>query len=405
VQIAAVAFVVSGLPLLLKHRQKLISLWPIRLLAGFVALNWLSVFWALSNTRVVVLSGYMTFLLILVACITALFIDRKITQKDITNPLILGTIIGAGFGWLQYIGVTSGVGPEFTLIREAYSAELFGFARIQAFSLEPQFYANSLIAAITYLAWLILFGKYNTYHFWLLAWFVATLLMTVSRGGTLGLIMSVGFMVVFLIIKKPKDLWSRIGKLTLTFVLALIMSLTAVYVSATIHPKHDGIRSIEIFVDQMSHGIIDIRLANGGEGVEGLVEASTSGRLYMVERALEITAMSPQNYLIGVGSGSFGPAFQANFKGKISNHVTNNQYAEVLVELGLIGLGLFLAFVISFGKTIWQKTDRYKLLFMGIWLAYLVQYMFFSLQTNVLHIWLFVGVALGVSVLNNKAKP
>ncbi len=405
VQISAILFVFASIPSVFKYSSKLYALLPLKLLSAFVLFNWFSIIWSADATRTVVLSAYWTFLLALVISVTALFLSKKIKQKDITNPLIAGAAIGAFFGWAQYKGVAYGVGEEFTLIKHAYNAELFGFARIQAFALEPQFYASSLIAPIAYLSWRVLFSKYRNYHLVLLAWFFATFLLTVSRGGTLGLIAALGFMIFWFFKSGQKEQRQKLTNLVGVLVIGLIMSLTAVYVSGSMRPKHTGLGSVEIFVDQISHGVIDIKLANGGRGVDGLVKASTDGRFYMVNRALDIVAQAPQNYVIGIGAGSFGPVFQDTFAGvKLNNNVINNQYVEFFTELGIIGLALFLAFVTSFYKQVWQRTKSYNYLFVAILLAYLVQYLFFSLQTNVLHIWLFIGIALGVSINKKRAK-
>jgi len=403
VQIAALLFVLTSLPSIFNNLQKLVKILPLKIFLIFIMFNWLSIFWSASVTRTIILSGYWSFLFVLVLAIICLFYDKKLARRDITNPLMIGAVAGVAFGWFQFKGVMFGLDDSITLAREAYTAELFGFARIQAFALEPQFYASSLIAPIAYLCWRVLCDKYRNYHLFLLAWLFAAFLLTVSRGGTLGLIAALILLVVFFLRHHSADRLKKLAQLGGVLFAGLAVALISVYVSAVIHPKHDGLASLEIFVDQMSHGVIDIRLANDGKGIDGLVEASTTGRYYMVERALEISSQSSQNYIIGIGAGSFGPVFQQTFGGKISNHVTNNQYVETFTELGIIKLGLFLVFVSSFGQTVWRKTRPYNVLFVGILLAYLVQYFFFSLQTNVIHIWLFVGVALGVAVIENKS--
>jgi O-antigen ligase len=399
VQISAAIFIALSLPSAFRRLAALSSELALRLFALFVVFNWLSILWSADATRTVVIAVYWAFLFLLVVSICALFGEQKIHRKEITNPLILGAVTGALFGWFQYLGVTFGLSDNITLIREAYTAELFGFPRIQAFALEPQFYANSLIAPIAYLSWKFLFDRYKTIHMILLAILVATFLLTVSRGGTLGLAATILVLAIWYVHtqKLATTALKRLLQLFGIFFAGFALSIAAVYMSASFQTKHTAFASVETFVDQMSHGIIDIRIANEGQGVDGLVEASTSGRLYMVERALEIVSMSQSNYIIGIGAGSFGPVFQSKFNGDISNHVTNNQYIEILTELGTIGLVLFLAFLASFAQTVRQRTKPYQVLLLAILLAYMIQYLFFSLQTNVLHIWLFVGVALGVA--------
>ena len=405
VQIAGALFVALSIPAIFDNFKKLKSMLAIDLLAAFVALNWLSILWSADATRTVILSVYWSFLLAIVVAVVALFIDKRPKQREITNPLLLGAAASAAFGWFQFMGIVAGVSESVVLIKHAYNADLFGFVRIQAFALEPQFYANALIAPIAYLCWRVLFTKYEKYHVALLIWFFATFLLTVSRGGTLGMILALSTMTYFLIKAHEKDFRDRLMNLVFYLLVGLSVSIVAVYVSGTLQPNHTGPESVEIFIDQMSHGVIDIKLADGGAGVDGLVEASTTGRFYMVERALDLTKQAPRNYVIGIGAGSFGPVFQATFKeAAINNHVINNQYVEFFVELGIIGLALFAAFVCGFFRQVWLAGKPYNYLLIAIMLAFLVQYFFFSLQTNVLQIWLFVGVALGLSIRKTKVK-
>lgn len=398
IQVAATLFIASMLPAIIRHYKDLINLRPLQLLGAFVAFNWFSMLWSADVTRTLVLVAFWTFLLALVVAVVALFKDQKIKQKDISNPLLIGAAIGAFLGCVQFIGVSAGLDQGVTLIKQAYNAELFGFPRIQAMALEPQFYANALIAPMLYLCWRLLFTKYQTYHLLLLGWLFATFLLTVSRGGTLGMVAALTLLTIGLFQAHSRDAWSKLGRLVAVLFSGLLVAIVAVYISGSFQANHSGAKSVEMFIDQMSHGVIDIKLANGGRGVDGLVEASTTGRFFMVEKALEISAQSGTNYIIGIGAGSFGPVFQQSYEGtKINNHVINNQYVEFFTELGIIGLGLFMAFIVLFAQSIWRHTKRYKYLLAGILAAYLVQYFFFSLQTNVVHIWIFVGISLGLA--------
>lgn len=402
VQVAGALFIFSSAPSLVKNFDKLWQILPIKILTAFVFYNWASMIWSADGQRTVFLSAFWVFLLLLVCSIISLFLDRKIRQRDITNPMLLGATVACVFGWLQFVMEAHGVGPEFTQLHKNYMAELFGFARIQALALEPQFFASALLAPITYLSWRILNRPHRIYHLILLVGLFSTFLLTVSRGATLGLVAALVFIIIGYLYKNKKPKSKKLFKLAALYLAGLFIALFGVYFSAEMQPKHSGSASIEIFLDQISHGVINIKLANDGQGVDGLVESSTTGRLFMVERALEITGKSSGNYIFGVGAGSFGPVFQETFGGKISNHVTNNQYIEILVELGLIGLVLFLAFVLTVRNQLWKSQSQYRFMLLGLIAGFLVQYLFFSMQANVVHIWIVFGITMGVTLIKGK---
>lgn len=404
VQISAALFVAVSLPGIFQHTKKLSTVLALKLLAVFVAFSWLSILWSADAIRTIVLSAYMSFLFLLVLAVATIFLDTKIRRRDITNPLLIGGVVGASFAWFQFLGFFMGISDNVTLVREMYSADLFGFPRVHSLTLEPQFYASTLIAPITYLAWRILFKDYQNYHIALLALFLPTFALTVSRGGMIALFASFALLLFWCLKLYRKD--SLKGPLTVLAGVGVLMlsAFFMLYVFAAANSNSQFTTSFEKFVDQVSLGIIDIKLANDGQGLDGLVEGSTTGRLYMVERALEIIQLSPTNYIIGVGAGSFGPVFQSEFNSGLGNDIVNNHYIEILVELGIVGLGLFLAFFACLGQSIWRLPNRYNILFTSILVAYLIQYLFFSLQTNVTHVWLFVGVALGMCLSQSKTK-
>ncbi len=409
VQISAILFILFSIRGVLVNISRIQKLWTVRLLAIFVLYNWLTIFWSADAARTFVLAGYWTFLLAVVVSVVALFYDRKIARKDITNPLMIGAIVGVLFGTWQYLGSMNGVNSSFTLLRHAYNPELFGFPRIQAFALEPQFYANALLAPILYLGWRMLFTKWQKYHAVLLAWFFAVFLLTVSRGATLGFMAGSSILLLLFAFKEDhKNRLPTLFRYLAVLAVGLIGALGLIFASGEIQSeKYSGAKSVETFVDHMSHGVIDIRIAKGegGREVDGLVKASTSGRFYMVGKALDISSSEPHRYLIGVGTGSFGPVFAATYKNADRiNHVVNNQYIEFFTELGIIGLLAFMSFVAVLARSLWKKTGGYKYVFLAILVAYLVQFSFFSLQTNVAQTWLFVGIVIGVSAVHEEKK-
>ena len=122
----------------------------------------------------------------------------------------------------------------------------------------------------------------------------------------------------------------------------------------------------------------------------GYVAESTNIRLNFTKVALKTWANSPQNFIFGVGLGGAGVAMYSQDQSLGSTkEIVQNQFVEVLLELGIIGFGIVAAFFIQiflyFIATHRTQDHNLALIMMA---AYTVSLIFFSGLPNALHIYL-----------------
>ena len=120
----------------------------------------------------------------------------------------------------------------------------------------------------------------------------------------------------------------------------------------------------------------------------GYVETSTNERTSMLNLALQTWSKNWTTMLFGAGIGSSGRAIQQHtHKLATEAEITQNQYVEVLLENGLIGVVLCLMAMVVY----LYDTRRDKLAW-AILIAFALQWNFFSGLPNALHIYLVLAV-------------
>ena len=125
---------------------------------------------------------------------------------------------------------------------------------------------------------------------------------------------------------------------------------------------------------------------------DGYVEKSTNERTKMSDLAIETWLSNPFVVFFGVGSGASGTAI-LNSTHQIANssEIVQNEFLSILLELGFFGFVIWL--LIIFG--IFQKTRKEKYIW-SIFVAFLVQWNFFSGLPNALHIYLILAVIFAI---------
>jgi O-antigen ligase len=98
-----------------------------------------------------------------------------------------------------------------------------------------------------------------------------------------------------------------------------------------------------------------------------------------------------KNPLAGVGAGCYSPATTA-YSG-VYTGVAHNQVILVLVELGIVGLVLYLAFVYFVFRAAWSMPRREKLLWIGMLSVWFLESMAISSQVDKLA-WMLWALAL-----------
>ena len=162
---------------------------------------------------------------------------------------------------------------------------------------------------------------------------------------------------------------------------------------AEISPTNENFaQGIQRSVHQITLGKIDIREKVESEGdkstFSGYIEESTDIRLNLNEIAMG--AWGHNNIWTGVGIGGAGVAINEYDNQLSSREIIQNEYVNLLVELGIIGVVLFMIFTIYIIKS--MKNIKGGILLIPIIIAYLVTLCFFSGFPNVLHIYLLTPI-------------
>lgn len=310
-----------------------------------------------------------------------------------------GLLVGL-FGLFQFGGDVVGLPKSVTLLKEGYTSRVFGFPRIQAFSMEPLYLANYLLIPLSLLAAYFLAGfqfkaeKVKSLWERLIAnpYFIAALLvlllvnfiLTVSRGGYLGLAVAVLVFAVFYF--RRIFTWRNV---------LIVAVLGLVYWGVTFALSQSEARAGREFF-----GHVSLNDLYEGESVQG--------RLATFQGALNIYRRDP---ILGIGLGNYGPAvkYYPTYPPETGWDIVNNQYIELLAETGLFGLITFLSiFIVLIWRSILAirtaKDPFLQATTIGLLAALcgtLVQYNFFS-TLYIIHIWVLVGLLAGVQNLAIK---
>jgi len=353
----------------------------------------LSLTQALNFTRAIEVFIFIMFTISLSIMTVNMIPNIDLLRKTVLVLFISSFFVGI-FGIFQFGGDVIGLPQSITLLKEGYTSAIFGFPRIQAFSMEPLYYANYLLIPIS-LALAYFFGKVAIFEkkgrsgrksLWMLVGFLALLLvnfvLTVSRGGYLGLVATLAVFTIFYL--KKIFTWRN---------LAIIVVLILVYFGVNFALSKSQARAYQNFMSHIT--LKDVSLS----------DESTLGRLKSYDQALTIFK---KNLTWGVGIGNFGPAkwgypLQAPPTGW---DIVNNEYLEIAVETGIVGLLAFASIIIVLIvrslvalKIAHEPFLRATLIgLLAAFIGVLVQYNFFS-TLYIIHIWVLIGLIVGVQNL------
>jgi len=313
--------------------------------------------------------------------------------KKVVLVLLSSSAVVGLFGLFQFAGDVVGLPASVTLLKYGYDSRVFGFPRIQAFSMEPLYLANYLLIPLSLcLAYflehtnIIPFRGKNWWLLGLMAVLLIDFILTVSRGGYLGLIAT--FVILGIIyFKKIFNLRN----------LSILIVLVFVFGGVFFALQNSQPRAMNEFIKHVT-----LNDLNKGE--------STVGRLSTYNQALIIWS---KHKLLGTGLGNFGP-FILGFPAqalKTGWPIVNNEFLEILAETGLVGISAFcFIFVVLFYRT-WlalkvNKDPFLRATIIGLSAALigiLVQYNFFS-TLYIIHIWVLIGLMVGVQNLMLKSQ-
>jgi O-antigen ligase len=296
-------------------------------------------------------------------------------------------------GLYQFMGDMAGLPNSVTLLKTGYDKGTFGFARVQAASEEPLYFANYIfIPALISLILLLRDKVSEVFNRFFATLLIIVLLIDFVIALSRGAILAAGIIFVLILIFQAKKIF-RVKVLFSAFMIGALV-LTGAYLALV---KSEP-RAISEFVDQLT--------------VKKRDTESVVLRLTTSAQAIDMFKEKPA---FGVGPGNFGPASQGNPTTKpevIGWRVVNNVYLEVLAESGAVGFAAFLLMIlVVFIRSILAytrtKDDFLKALILSLTLAFmaiLIQYATFS-PIYVFHFWFLIGLIAAVSnVIFDKIK-
>lgn len=350
----------------------------------------LSLTQALNLDRAYEVTIFVLFTISLSVLATNMVSTKENLQKIIRVLLFSSLIVGA-FGLFQFAGNVIGLPDTITFLKQGYDSRVFGFPRIQAFSMEPLYFADYLFLPIC-LGMAYFFGEAKDFvnRWWILGLTVLLLInfiLTVSRGAYLGFVFS--FLVLGVLMFKKIFTWKHI--------LIICFSILVLGYSVAFALSNGDTRATNEFINH-----ILVKDYTVGESVQGRLTASNE--------AYQAYLSSP---VFGIGMGNYGPyakSYPLNTP-KDGWDIVNNEYMEILAETGTVGIVCFSLILLFLAyrslRAILMAKDTYlKLTMMGELAAFigiLVQYAFFS-TLYIIHIWVLIGLMVGTQNLIIKQK-
>lgn len=350
----------------------------------------LSLTQAQAMTRAVEVLFFILFTMALSVLAVNIVNNKEILNKTIKVLFASSLVVGI-FGLFQFGGDTIGLPQSITLLKTGYTSSVFGFPRIQAFSMEPLYLANYLLIPLM-IGTAFFFNHAGPLKRWpligLLTLLLINFILTVSRGGYLGLV--VAFLILAVLIFRRVLTWKNIAYGLLTIVV--------VGYGVAFALSRGDYRATNEFLGHVM--LADI---NQGESIQG--------RLATFRRSLQAFHESP---ILGIGIGNYGPwnKFYPSYTPPGGWDIVNNQYLETLAETGIVGvsaLGLVILILIirTFIALKYAEDIFLRSVLIGVFAAFcgiLIQYNFMS-TLYIIHIWILIGLLIAVQNMILKAKP
>jgi len=368
------------------------------LLLAFVVWIILIIPESINIKRAIQVVGYDIFVILLAVSVSIIY--KKEYLKYLLSLLLGVTIFVSAFAFYQFFGDIIGIPYVYTGLAERYTSGLFGFPRVQGFSLEPLYFGSfmliptMLLFTFTALKQHEVTSSKNTKI--LLFVFSTVIFITVARGAIYGLIAGVLVVTIVTLIKKLATVKSIFMAIVVVLI-AFIASLLIINYGSKIpldDSKTYGKQGGAAYTQQLSTTSLE---GSGGE------------REVARQQAIDLLKDNKSAIILGIGPGQFGPYVSGNTPSPSGWTIVNNLTLELLLELGIIGLGILLIFFISivikgFGVLRTNKINIESSSCLGL-MAFLasqaVQYQGFS-TLYVVHIWVAIGVLMGIIIVKDK---
>lgn len=404
--ILALGSLIAALPSL-KQLFRYKSVW---LVTAFTLLASLSVVWAPNTLRAVLTAG-------VIVCIYLVFLGalahKERLVRSLPKLLKVTIIVSAAMALLVFVQFFAGIWLVYGqgLLCAGCVSDQFGFVRPNLFAIEPQFLGSLFLPGALLLASLILQKKQRWYVWAAFCLVVAALLLTLSRGALFAFL--AGLMVLAVIHR------GRLKRLGMTAVLLVGVFISVTFMqglASVMNPRIEEtfLGAASKSINQLSLGVIKLPVVKNKPAApsvvptvvdeakkekpaySGYVEESTTIRLKFSDYALQTWQRAPWlEKAFGVGVGGAGIAMNRAFPEVIdAKEIVQNQYIEVLLEMGLIGFVLFFGsiiglLIITLKRVTWTW---------GLVAAFMVQWATFSGYPNALHIYVALIVIAVVAI-------
>ena len=400
--IYVVILAIVGLPRVWHHRSELRQLELVRLASAFVGWSGLCVIWSDNCTRgLLTFAVYVVLYLVFLALVAERRLLRQLLPK-LVRVAIWMTISACLLAIAQMVLGTFVITNRHSLgLCAGCVAGQFGFIRPNLLAIEPQFLGSLLLAPLLYITYLILQGKHSyAKQPLLLVLMLTTLWLTLSRGAIYAYLASL--VVMILLVRKWRRQLVVVGLIALSLVVCLVCQGTL----ASANPRIDSsfTQAVSTSLNHLSMGIIRLpyqrksptslpsipREHDKQPAYRGYVAESTNVRLSLTKTALAAWRSNQLGQqLFGTGLGSAGIVLARQTGSRYQKEIVQNEFVEVLLERGLIGLVLLGGLVALYGRLCSQRRDYLALV---ILVAYLAQWCFFSGLPNALHIYLVLAL-------------
>ncbi len=426
-------FIYALMRLKRKKLDKLMGGWTWWLAPFFVSL---SVFWSLNPLRGGLTIGVMWAIIIAIYIIYLLKDSLDVKFWRVFLRWFFGAAVGVSVWCLvQSLMDVLGVPQEVTQLCDGCKYQMFGFPRPNGTLIEPQFMGNLLLLPSLLAIYL---GFKNRRYLLMGGFLMVVLFLTMSRGAIYALIIGASGMVLWMVFKEKKWGWKFVlgefGVVIAAFLVALNLQGALSVMSPTSDGYLDGIGKV---INHLSLGVIEVKneneegeevvekpvekseekvVENSGENDEkdedsaseiaektgaetdtraeaafdGYVAESTDTRVRLAGAAMEVWRKDFATMLFGVGIGGAGQALYDNGFSPAPKEIVQNEYASLLLETGLVGVGLIIFSVIMIMRLVFK--NKWAGVILASFLAYGVSIMFFSGIPNVIHIPLFLGM-------------
>ena len=381
-----------------KRMTRIFKKWQLLLFPIFVTL---SILWSMNMVR-----GLLTVLVMwsVVVAVAGVYLMRDLLKDEKFKKIFWRWFFGSALvicAWcvVQCILDVMTVSRINSLLCAGCTSYSFGFPHPNGFAIEPQFMGNLLLAPAIVSGWFMLRNATSPKYYAILFFiFVATLFLTFSRGAIYAFIVAMMFMTGFFAVKTKK--WKAMMLWPIVIV-AFFVALNVQGLLAQVSPTNDTYQSgVAKVLNHLSLGIIDVRvkkpetssdedeimMSAGDAAFDGYVAESKEIRKMMTRNAIAVWSQNFGRMLFGVGIGGAGQAMYDAGLIESPKEIVQNEYASLLLEVGLVGVALLVFAGIVIVKLVLKNLMAPMVLTLMV--AYGVTLVFFSGFANALQIYL-----------------